>query len=121
MGFYQLMTVLQTSRERTLTLVIWPLLVRTAPIHLHHEGLHVLQRPCCLLPSRHPMICITIIISPLPLPFFLLTKVQAGTSLAAQRLGFPGRAGRACSVPGQRAEMPPDSRPKTRCKTEATL
>ena len=89
MGFYQLMTVLQPSRERTLILVIWPLLVRPAPIHLHHEGLHVFQRPCYLLPSRHPMICITVIISPLPLSFFLLTKVQVGTSLAAQRLGFP--------------------------------
>ena len=32
MGFYQLMTILQPSRERTLALVIWPLLVKTAPI-----------------------------------------------------------------------------------------
>lgn len=121
MGFYQLMTILQLSRERTLALVIWPLLVRTAPIHLHHERLHVFQRPCCLLSSRHLMICITVIISTLPLSFFLLTYKGPGGDIPGCTETWLSSAGHVGSVPGQRAKMPPALGPKTKQKTEATL
>lgn len=121
MGFYQLMTILQPSRERTLALIIWPLLVKTAPIHLHHERLHIFQRPSCLLSLRHLMICITMIIFTLPLSFFLLTYKGPGGDIPGCTETWLSSAGRACSIPGQRAKMLPASPPSITATKKAQV